>query len=62
MAEPSMLEMAFRISVRIRPRFEQAFSNDGGKIWETNWVMTFTRVKDESPRQNSRRSGLRLKH
>lgn len=29
-------------------RFEQAFSDDGGKTWETNWVMTFTRVKDES--------------
>lgn len=26
-------------------RFEQAFSDDGGKTWETNWVMTFTRVK-----------------
>src|SRR4030095_1959506 len=24
-------------------RFEQAFSNDGGKIWETSWVMTFMR-------------------
>jgi hypothetical protein len=29
-------------------RFAQAFSDDGGKTWETNWVMTFTRVKDES--------------
>ncbi len=29
-------------------RFEQAFSADGGKTWETNWVMTFTRVQDES--------------
>lgn len=27
-------------------RFEQAFSADGGKTWETNWIMTFTRVKD----------------
>jgi hypothetical protein len=27
-------------------RFEQAFSTDGGKTWETNWVMTFTRIKD----------------
>jgi BNR/Asp-box repeat len=27
-------------------RFEQAFSDDGGKTWETNWIMTFTRVKD----------------
>ena len=23
--------------------FEQAFSADGGKTWETNWVMTFAR-------------------
>jgi hypothetical protein len=25
------------------PRWEQAFSNDEGKTWETNWIMTFTR-------------------
>lgn len=25
-------------------RFEQAFSNDGGKTWETNWVTTFKRA------------------
>jgi hypothetical protein len=24
-------------------RFEQAFSADGGKTWETNWIMTFAR-------------------
>ncbi len=29
-------------------RFEQAFSDDGGKNWETNWVITFTRPKDET--------------
>ena len=27
-------------------RFEQAFSDDGGKTWETNWIATDTRVKD----------------
>jgi hypothetical protein len=26
-------------------RFEQTFSDDGGETWETNWVMTFTRIK-----------------
>jgi hypothetical protein len=27
-------------------RFEQAFSADGGKTWETNWIATDTRVPD----------------
>ena len=26
-------------------RWEQAFSPDGGKTWETNWVMGFTRLE-----------------
>lgn len=29
-------------------RFEQAFSDDGGKTWEVNWVATDTRVTDGS--------------
>jgi len=28
--------------------FEQAFSNDGGKTWEVNWIATDTRVQIES--------------
>ena len=28
------------------PRWEQAFSDDGGKTWETNWVMEFTPAGD----------------
>jgi len=27
-------------------RFEQSFSDDGGRTWETNWIMTFTRDRD----------------
>jgi len=26
-------------------RFEQAFSDDGGKTWETNWIAVDTRVE-----------------
>lgn len=26
------------------PRWEQAFSDDGGRNWETNWTMDFVRV------------------
>jgi hypothetical protein len=26
------------------PRWEQAFSDDGGESWETNWIMEFTRA------------------
>jgi len=29
-------------------RFEQAFSDDGGKTWEVNWIATDTRVTTES--------------
>ena len=27
-----------------RPRWEQAFSTDGGQSWETNWEMDFSRA------------------
>jgi hypothetical protein len=29
-------------------RFEQAFSEDGGKTWEANWIAIDTRVKNET--------------
>ncbi len=29
-------------------RFEQAFSDDGGRTWEVNWIAVDTRVKDEA--------------
>jgi len=27
-------------------RFEQAYSSDGGRTWEANWIMTFARASD----------------
>ena len=30
------------------PRWEQAFSDDGGRTWETNWVMDFTRSEEDA--------------
>jgi hypothetical protein len=29
------------------PRWEQAFSADGGVSWETNWIMRFMRCAKE---------------
>jgi hypothetical protein len=29
------------------PRWEQAFSDDGGRTWETNWIMDFARAGGE---------------
>jgi len=29
-------------------RFEQAFSEDGGKTWEVNWIATDTRVQGDA--------------
>jgi len=36
-------------------RFEQAFSDNGGKTWEVNWIAVDTRVKDKSDRRASSR-------
>lgn len=31
-------------------RFEQAYSDDGGRSWETNWIATDTRIGGADPR------------
>jgi hypothetical protein len=33
-------------------RFEQSFSDDGGKTWEVNWIAIDTRVKDGTDKTN----------
>jgi len=38
-------------------RFEQAFSDDGGRTWEVNWIATDTRVKDASAKRTELRHG-----
>jgi hypothetical protein len=30
-----------------KPHFEQAFSDDGGKTWEVNWITDQTRVSED---------------
>ena len=37
------------------PRWEQAFSDDGGLTWETNWVMEFTPREGHDVRRPGRR-------
>ena len=34
-------------------RFEQSFSDDGGRTWEVNWIATDTRVNSEAALDNS---------
>jgi hypothetical protein len=35
-------------------RFEQAFSDDGGKNWEINWIAVDTRIADQSGQQEQK--------
>jgi hypothetical protein len=39
-------------------RWEQAYSEDGGTTWETNWIMQFTRAKPSHPVLELRRYRL----
>ena len=35
-------------------RWEQAFSTDRGESWETNWIMTFTRLQGHEAKEQNR--------
>lgn len=41
---PIKVRFLWRQGDRTSCRWEQAFSDDGGKSWETNWIMDFSRV------------------
>jgi hypothetical protein len=40
-------------------RFEQAFSEDGGRTWETNWIAVDTRIESSEPPAQSPMSSQR---
>jgi hypothetical protein len=40
--KPIRVRFLWTLPTARTPRWEQAFSGDGGATWETNWVMAFT--------------------
>jgi hypothetical protein len=36
-----------RVKSNENPRWDQAFSKDQGRTWETNWTMDFVRATQE---------------
>lgn len=47
--KPIMVRFIFSDLTPTSFRLEQAFSPDGGKSWEPNWISTFTRERDSKP-------------
>ncbi|MFD0724743.1 hypothetical protein [Lysobacter brunescens] len=41
---PIRVRFRWQVAGRDRARWEQAFSDDGGETWETNWTMDFLRA------------------
>jgi hypothetical protein len=41
-----LVRFVFSVLSEDSGRSEQAFSDDGGKTWEVNWINTYTRIKD----------------
>jgi hypothetical protein len=41
--KPIVVRFTWSVPAADRPKWEQAFSADGGKTWETNWIMEFSR-------------------
>ncbi len=47
-----LVRFVFEMLTADSTRDEQAFSADGGKTWEVNWINTQTRVKDAPDKAN----------
>jgi hypothetical protein len=43
--KPIIIRFIWRANPGSNPVWEQAFSEDDGKTWETNWVMEFVRIE-----------------
>lgn len=50
---PILVRFTWTRADRNRPRWEQAFSADGGVTWETNWTMQFTRIAEVGETANT---------
>jgi hypothetical protein len=48
---PILVRFVWSRVTTTHPRWEQAFSEDGGQTWETNWVMDYTRISEVRPGQ-----------
>jgi hypothetical protein len=46
--KPIMVRFIWSKTTTNSPHFEQAFSADGGKTWEINWITDQTRARDDS--------------
>jgi hypothetical protein len=44
---PILVRCIWSNTLTSEPRWEQAFSEDGGETWETNWIMEFTPAEDD---------------
>ena len=42
---PIKVRFLWNVNPGLKPTWEQAFSVDAGKTWETNWTMEFARVE-----------------
>jgi hypothetical protein len=42
--QPIVVRFVWTLPQPDSPRWEQAFSPDGGKTWEVNWIMNFRRL------------------